>query len=57
MKALGEGAWKADTGLPTLNGFRTFAMLGLTERDDWKAPAAEAGKDSEALAVPPLTGA
>jgi len=46
LRALADGKWIAaragDTGL---NGYTSFAMLGLTEADGWKAPAAEAGKD------------
>lgn len=45
LKALAEGAWKADTGNPTLNGFRVFSMLGLTEADGWKPIAVKPGAD------------
>jgi hypothetical protein len=45
LKALAESAWKDDPGFTTISGYRSFVMLGLTEADGWKAPAAEAGKD------------
>jgi hypothetical protein len=45
LKALVESAWKDDPGFTTISGYRSFVMLGLTEADGWKAPAAEAGKD------------
>lgn len=45
LKALAEGTWKHDRRDDTLNAYRSFAMLGLTEADGWKAPAVEAGKD------------
>ena len=38
LKALNEGAWKADAGNPTLNAYRSFTLLGLTEADGWKPP-------------------
>ncbi|MBN9122335.1 MAG: hypothetical protein J0I06_24880 [Planctomycetes bacterium] len=45
LKALAEGAWKVDRFDQTLNGYRSFVLLGLTEADGWKPPAPEAGKD------------
>ena len=45
LKALAEGAWRSDPAEQALNGYRSFALLGLTEADGWKPPAAEAGKD------------
>jgi len=45
LKALAEGAWKADPGERSVNAYRSFVLLGLTEADGWKPPVAEAGKD------------
>lgn len=45
LKALAGAAWKEDRHDLTLNGFRSFVLLGLTDADGWKPPAAEAGKD------------
>jgi hypothetical protein len=46
LKALAEGMWKSarasDEGL---NGYSSFARLGLTEADGWKPPAAKPGVD------------
>jgi hypothetical protein len=47
LKALTEGTWKNDG--PTLNGFRAFSMLGLTEADGWKPPVARPGQDFDEL--------
>ena len=46
LKALAEGAWRADRRFElTLNGYRSFTLLGLTEGDGWKPPPPKAGED------------
>jgi hypothetical protein len=45
LKALAETPWVNDRRDLTLNGYRSFTLLGLTEADGWKLPAPEAGKD------------
>lgn len=45
LKALAEGAWTIERSGEGFGGYRSFAMLGLTDRDGWKAPAAVPGED------------
>ena len=45
LKALAEGAWKGTRRDEGLNGYSAFSMLGLTDADGWKPPAAKAGVD------------
>ncbi|MCI0704276.1 MAG: hypothetical protein L0241_24725 [Planctomycetia bacterium] len=43
LKALTESTWTES--FDTMSGYRAFSMLGLTEADGWKPPAAEPGKN------------
>jgi hypothetical protein len=45
LRALSEGKWKTERASSSLNGYSAFAMLGLTDKDGWKQPKVEEGKD------------